>query len=54
MGVFMKKLGIALAATALIVLAAAPVAQANSKKLWDGWIEELQKARSGIVAPAKK
>ena len=51
----MKKLGIALAALAVIVLAAAPAAQANSKKLWDGWIEELQMARAGATAaPAKK
>jgi hypothetical protein len=48
----MKKLGIALAAVAVIVLAAAPAAQAQSKKLWDGFVEELQKARTGAVAPA--
>ena len=52
MGVFMKKLGIALAAAAVIVLAAAPVTQAVSKTLWEGWMEEVQKARAGVMAPA--
>lgn len=47
----MKKLGIALAALAVIVLAGAPAAQAQSKKLWEGWMEEVQKVRMG-VAPA--
>ena len=50
MGVFMKKLGIVLAALAVIVIAAAPAAQANSKKLWEGFVEELQKARTGAMA----
>ena len=50
LGVFMKKLGIVLAALAVIVIAAAPAAQANSKKLWEGFVEELQKARTGAMA----
>jgi hypothetical protein len=48
----MKKLGIALAAAAAIVLAAAPMTQAVSKTLWEGWMEEVQKARTGATAPA--
>jgi hypothetical protein len=48
----MKKIGIALAAAAVIVLAAAPMSPAQSKKLWEGFVEELQKARAGATAPA--
>jgi hypothetical protein len=48
----MKKLGIALATAAVIVLAAAPMSPAQSKQLWEGFVEELQKARTGATAPA--
>lgn len=61
----MKKLAIAFAAAAVLVLVAGPIIQANAqeKRLWDGWIEELQKARGNVAmigqpapaaAPAKK
>jgi hypothetical protein len=59
----MKKLAFVFAAAALLVLVAGPITQASAqnKKLWEGWIEELQKARSNVTmigqpaaAPAKK
>lgn len=55
-GAFMKKLAIAFAAAAALVIIAAPLSQANAnnKKLWQGWVEEVQKAVSGAKAPAKK
>jgi hypothetical protein len=64
LGEVMKKLAFAFAVGALLVLVAGPVTNANAqnKKLWEGWIEELQKARGNVVmvgqpapaAPAKK
>ena len=48
----MRKLAIAFAAAAVLVLVAAPVSHAAGKKLWEGWIEEMQKAHAGIMAKA--
>ena len=59
LGVPMKKLTIVLAALAVIGLALSPAvvseaqAQAKGKKLWEGWMEELQKINAP-AAPAKK
>ena len=52
----MKKLAIVLAALAVIGVAMSPAfvapVQAQDKKLWQGWMEEVQKARMGATAPA--
>jgi hypothetical protein len=53
----MKKLAIVLAALAVIGVAMSTSVLAQSgKTLWQGWIEELQKAAQGPAAPppAKK
>lgn len=52
----MKKLAIAFAAAAALVLVAAPLTQAvaKDKKLWEGFMEEMQKAASGTTAAKKK
>jgi hypothetical protein len=51
----MKKLAIVLAALAVIGIAMSStvMAQSAGKTLWQGWMEELQKASQG-AAPAKK
>jgi hypothetical protein len=51
----MKKLAIAFAAAAALVLVAAPLTQAvaKDKKLWEGFMEEMQKL-SGATAAKKK
>jgi hypothetical protein len=52
----MKKLGIVLAALAVLGLASLPVfttpAKAQNKKAWEGFWEEVQKAMKGGSAPA--
>lgn len=52
----MKKLAIVLAALAVIGVAMSPAlvtpVQAEDKKLWQGWMEEMQKVRMGAAAPA--
>jgi ABC-type glycerol-3-phosphate transport system substrate-binding protein len=45
----MRKFGLVIAALAAVVIAAAPLSSAfaqakKEKKLWDGWVEEMQKA----------
>jgi hypothetical protein len=53
----MKKLAIAFAAAAALVIVAAPLSQAvaKNKTLWQGWVEEVQKAAQGAkAAHAKK
>ena len=56
LGVPMKKLAIVLAALAVIGVAMSPAfvapVQAQDKKLWQGFMEEMQKARAGATAPA--
>jgi hypothetical protein len=46
----MKKLAIVLAAAAVLFVAAAPSADAANKKLWEGWMEDMKKAREAVVA----
>jgi hypothetical protein len=55
----MKKLAIVLAALAVIGIAMSSAVQAQSagKTLWQGWMEEVQKAmqpKAPAPAPAKK
>lgn len=45
----MRKIGLVIAALAALVIAAAPLSSAfaqakKDKKLWEGWVEEMQKA----------
>jgi hypothetical protein len=57
LGVSMNKLAIVLAAIAALFLAAAPLtsAVAADKKLWEGFMDEMKKAREGAMAkPAAK
>ena len=48
----MKKLAIVLAATAALVLAAAPLtsAVAATKKLWEGWMDDVKTLQADIAA----
>jgi hypothetical protein len=50
LGESMKKLGIAFAAAAALILAAAPLtsAFAANKTLWGGWMEDVKKLQSDI------
>jgi hypothetical protein len=50
----MKKLVIVLAAVAAIgvAMSTAVMAQSAGKTLWQGWMEEVQKAAQGASAPA--
>jgi cellobiose-specific phosphotransferase system component IIB len=55
----MKKLKLVVGLICALGLATAlltpKIAQAQSKKLWEGWVEELQKATGKApAAPAKK
>jgi type IV secretory pathway VirB2 component (pilin) len=52
----MRKLALVFAAAIALAIVAGPFTQAaNSKTLWEGWMEELQKAAKGTTAaPAKK
>jgi hypothetical protein len=52
----MRKLALVFAAAAALAIVAGPLTQAVAadKKLWEGWIEELQKAAQGTSMAGKK
>lgn len=57
-GIKMKKLGIVLSAVAALAIASGPALaaakkKAAPKKLWQGWVEEVSKAKWTWKAPAK-
>lgn len=52
----MKKLALAFAAAAALVIVAAPLTQATAanKKLWEGWWDDVKKVQADIAAKSKK
>lgn len=52
----MRKLALVFAVAVTFGIVAAPFTQAvaANKKLWEGWMEEVQKAMAGTPAAAKK
>jgi hypothetical protein len=51
----MRKLALVFAAAITLAIVAGPFTQAAySKTLWEGWMEEVQKAMAGTSAAKKK